>query len=167
MPNIFIRECLTCLTSFDVDRHKNARKIFCSVKCRPQNMRKRPILYRKCLICGIIFKWKFRAERKGEYCGFMCSQKGIAINSIGKRSEKMRKRTSGKCYIKFGSRHEHRVIVEKSLGRKLSFNEVVHHLNHNRKDNRLENLQVMLRSEHTRLHTIEMHKKRMELQNVS
>lgn len=47
---------------------------------------------------------------------------------------------------------EHRVIMEKHLNRKLDTNEVVHHLNGNHKDNRIENLVVMSRSEHGKLH---------------
>jgi len=47
---------------------------------------------------------------------------------------------------------EHRVIMEEHLGRELDYNEVVHHINGDDKDNRLENLQLMSRSEHTKLH---------------
>lgn len=47
---------------------------------------------------------------------------------------------------------EHRVIMEEHLGRILGYNEVVHHINGDDKDNRLENLQLMSRSEHTKMH---------------
>lgn len=45
---------------------------------------------------------------------------------------------------------EHRLIMEEYLGRKLSRNEVVHHINGNKKDNRIVNLEVMNLSEHSR-----------------
>ena len=49
---------------------------------------------------------------------------------------------------------EHRALMEALLGRKLKRNEVVHHINGNKIDNRLENLQLMSAEEHIKLHNM-------------
>lgn len=49
-------------------------------------------------------------------------------------------------------RREHRVLMEQYLGRKLGSEEMVHHINENKKDNRISNLQILTRSEHAKLH---------------
>lgn len=52
---------------------------------------------------------------------------------------------------------EHRLIVEESLNRILEVDEVVHHLNHIRDDNRIENLQVVAgQNRHALAHSVEM-----------
>lgn len=51
-------------------------------------------------------------------------------------------------------KQEHRYIMEQYLGRKLNKDEVVHHINGKKYDNRIENLQVMSRSEHIKVHNL-------------
>lgn len=46
----------------------------------------------------------------------------------------------------------HRVVMENHIGRLLTEDEVVHHLNEDKKDNRIENLEVMTKEEHSRHH---------------
>ncbi len=59
--------------------------------------------------------------------------------------------TSGKN--KFRSIHV--VVMEEKIGRKLYSNECVHHIDHNKQNNHINNLQLMTRSEHARLHATE------------
>ena len=54
---------------------------------------------------------------------------------------------------KKGYVREHRLVVEKNIGRYLLEDEVVHHIDGNTLNNSLDNLQLMSFVEHCRLHT--------------
>lgn len=54
----------------------------------------------------------------------------------------------------------HVVVMENNIGRRLRKNEVVHHIDHNKLNNNISNLQLMTNSEHASLHGRENHKNR-------
>ncbi len=47
---------------------------------------------------------------------------------------------------------EHRYLMEQHIGHKLNKNQIVHHINGDMRDNRIENLEVMTRREHAQHH---------------
>lgn len=81
--------------------------------------------------------------------GFKCQNhfhKGYATTHNGYRMERRNgNRASGYKLI-------HRAVMEAHIGRPLGNDEIVHHKNHDKTDNRIENLEIMSRSEHARLH---------------
>lgn len=63
---------------------------------------------------------------------------------------------AGKGYLKLKGRHVHRVVAEEKLGRKLRPGEVVHHIDHNKRNNAPENLMVFKsQKDHVKFHARE------------
>jgi hypothetical protein len=57
-------------------------------------------------------------------------------------------------YILKGSKRLHRILAEQKIGRKLYPNEIVHHIDGDKLNNSIDNLQIMTNSEHTKLHLL-------------
>ena len=109
---------------------------YCSNKCK-YTYRTRPsgLVYCLSVVNRAWFKKGIVPHNKGKGEGWFDSNTGYRRVRIGGKQKR-----------------EHRAIIEKYLGRKLNNDEVVHHINHDKTDNRIENLEVMQRSLHISLH---------------
>lgn len=114
-------KCLVCDKEFIVKRMDHGRRKTCSVKCRSTYMSER-------------FSGPNNHLWRG---GTIYIKKYKYIKSPNHPSK-----NSGD-YVA-----EHRLVMEKSLGRYLTKDEEVHHLNSIKDDNRLENLAVVKRNNH-------------------
>lgn len=75
----------------------------------------------------------------------------VHLASLGDKS----KQTRGYIFVDIGKYSrilEHRKIMAELIGRPLTSREVVHHKDGNTSNNAIENLELMNRDEHTRLH---------------
>lgn len=106
---------------------------------------------RVCENCGREFYTRLAYIKRGDGCRF-CSYD--CMNEY-RRNRPIRYIDSFGYYVvkREGKQiREHRAIIEDTLGRKLKTNEHVHHINGDKRDNRLENLCVIIGLEHHRLH---------------
>lgn len=114
---------------------------------------------RECVQCGIKFKCFAARVRAGggRFCSMECRDThNVGVNhhrhvpeyaySLASGYMIRRDKQTGKNV------RQHREIVELEIGRKLTSDEVVHHINGIKCDNRVENLMVVGRYDHSQIH---------------
>jgi hypothetical protein len=122
--------CEVCQKEFQAPPSQAAK--FCSRKC--YDISREGIF--ECDNCGKTFRY-YKSHKKGKhkFCSVSCSVK-----------------------FQTGKNHYHwkgadyRIIFEEFLGRKLTSKDVIHHINGDHTDNRMENLLLTDRAGHIRIH---------------
>lgn len=163
--------CLYCGKTFvrkeGYPEHRWVKRRYCSKSCATRGCLSSKIdTYKTCMFCG-----KQMVKRENEspaafnskkFCSRSCVS-SFTKNGAFKPKEQHWNWKGGKYIDKLGyvnmringrQTKEHTVIIEKEIGRCMNKNEVVHHVNGIRNDNRIENLRLMTNSEHTKLHKI-------------
>lgn len=147
-----IKTCLGCQKTYEA-YHENRQK-YCSKICQRRVWRgtkrawiKQPKA-RSCEFCRNNFKPRQDSSR---FCCRPCLYKWLASPDSPTWKGGKTARGDGYIYVmtkdhpnatRDGYILEHRVVMEKVLGRYLEPGETVHHINGNRSDNRPENLQL-------------------------
>lgn len=119
---------------------KRGRGKFCSKQCKQEHSRTQVAVV--CDGCEVQFK-KFPCEIKDSenFCTKICYDKHRRMHA---------KETT---YLKVGTVHEHILVAEKVLKRKLLPDEVVHHIDEVKHNNKPENLAVLPSQQlHARFH---------------
>ena len=116
-------------------------------------MRKKTGKLINCVNCNkFVYKALWKLKNNAKFCSKICKYKYQRISLRGKNNPKWKgEKIYRKDYIliyqpshpfcnHLGYLYEHRLVMEKKIGRYLTSKEVVHHLDHNRLNNSPDNL---------------------------
>lgn len=157
------KKCRVCKKSF---HPWSSKGVLCSLKCKykENSIRQRQVALTDNPVHkpGVTEKIQATKRKNGtlyygkDHCNY---KNGFYINQNGYKVIQSVKGTAS------AKKYEHRMVMEDFLGRKLSASEIVHHINGDKLDNRLENLELTTRSEHIGTHRKELEKARGIIKN--
>jgi hypothetical protein len=140
--NSITKSCLNCNNEFVVKKSNEDRVHNCSKKCGYETRKKRHLVHAKCGCCEKDFSFRASSRRKQDvyYCSSSCASKVNRRNKssgwkIGADGYVYKSSNGGKVF-------QHRLLMEQKLGRPLVGDENVHHINGDKSDNRIENLEL-------------------------
>lgn len=150
------KECPNCDKVFKTYPSINSR--CCSKECAFDLEKKETYAKYKCLceVCGKDFLPK-RPRDGGRFCSYKCSGKSRRSDKIDRNGYWYLYRPDHPESSKQGYIAEHKIVMEASLGHPVEAGMVVHHINEDKKDNRLCNLQYMSDSDHKSHHMVNLH----------
>lgn len=128
-------------------------RIFCSRSCSDQGRKKpQPRKWPEaiCEVCGTSFSYR-QSSVTGKYCSRPCADK----RRPGPPRHKKCTYYKGYrvIYSSDGRRIlEHRWVMEQHIGRRLTSKEHIHHIDGDRSNNNIGNLEILTRSQHFKKH---------------
>ncbi len=142
--------CVVCGTTYRTHQSKSqAVSKYCSRACKTTGLTK-PRITTDCKQCGIDFETYITGNGEAEriFCSHKCATDSRTTRSVGRlvNERAVTEHVSGYLQVWApgrGRMMEHRYVMEQSLGRELLPEEQVHHVNHIKTDNRLENLALL------------------------
>lgn len=142
-----MKRCNLCKK--EIIKRKNRAK-FCDRICYLEHHKH---IYNKAICCFCKTEFDDRTFKQK-----FCSRKCARIFSKGKLKSHGRKRIDSVGYVTIptghGSVRFHVFVWEAYNNKKVPDGWVIHHKNHDRLDNRIENLEAMPRGDHQRLHKL-------------